>query len=502
MLSSLSLVLVAGAALTAPNDVMLLDFSATWCGPCRQMQPVVARLEREGYAVRQIDVDQQPGMARRYGIQGIPAFVLVRDGREIDRVVGTTTASHLKHLLDSAGGGPSQGISAAGGQLEGSATRASGRAASNDPPILRVKGSAGDQLSIRPAISTAPSENGAPDFMAPSVRVRVREKGASAYGSGTVIYSTPSEAVVLTCGHIFRETGRAGEILVDVYEGPMHTTVAGEVISFDLEADVGLVRIQTEGKLPALPVAPRSYQLRRGAGIASVGCSGGAAPSLERGRITAVNRYLGPANIECSGLPVQGRSGGGLFSEEGYVIGVCSAADPSEGRGLYAGLEVIQEELEKAGLGALLDDTGGALARNSQPRENRGSNSSTGADDEASGGVSESDVLAEIAGQFEESEVVCVIRSLKDPRAKSRVIVLDRASADFLTKLDEERRVQDSRHLTSLRKFDRPGEQPVLRVVDAPVEQSAAPTSRQSESASAGRVSSVRLAGELVPLNR
>ncbi len=61
---------------------------------------------------------------------------------------------------------------------------------------------------------------------------------------------------------------------------------------------------------------------------------------------------------------------------------------------------------------------------------------------------------------------MCVIRSLKDPRAKSHVIVLDRVSAEFLAQLDRERQVQDSRHLTSFRKPDRPGSRPVLRIED------------------------------------
>lgn len=490
MTSSLSLVLWAGAALAAQGDVMLLDFSAEWCGPCRQMAPIVARLEREGYPVRQVDVDQEPRLAKQFGIQGIPAFVLVQDGREVDRVVGTTTASHLKQLLDRAGAVPGTD------RLE-SNRRGTARAQSPDASVIPVKSSTAGQLSIRPAIS-APSQSASegPSLMGSSVRVRVRENGASAYGSGTIVSSTPGEAVVLTCGHIFREAGRNGEVLVDVFDGSFHTTIPGQVISFDLEADVGLVRVETDAQLSSVPVAPRSYAILQGAQVATVGCSGGAAPSAEQGRITAVNRYLGPANIECSGLPVQGRSGGGLFSSDGYVIGVCSAADPSEGRGLYAGLDEIHKQLAEAGLSGIADDGRRGPAPNSRSRGAQGAVAGTRGNSTApgNGSLSESDVVAEIAGQFEESEVVCVIRSLKDPRAKSRVIVLDRASAELLAQLDRERQVQDSRHLTSFQQPDRPRSQPLLRIDDL------TPTDGAATRTPANEAGTPRLAGRRVSL--
>ena len=66
--------------------------------------------------------------------------------------------------------------------------------------------------------------------------------------------------------------------------------------------------------------------------------------------MTARDKYLGPPNIEVGGLPVQGRSGGGLFSNEGLVIGVCNAADPEDNEGLYAALPSIHQQLDDAGL--------------------------------------------------------------------------------------------------------------------------------------------------------
>jgi hypothetical protein len=67
-------------------------------------------------------------------------------------------------------------------------------------------------------------------------------------------------------------------------------------------------------------------------------------------RVSGINRYLGPPNVEVVGQPTQGRSGGGLFSAEGQLIGICNAADPAENEGIYAALSIVQDQLQQAGL--------------------------------------------------------------------------------------------------------------------------------------------------------
>ncbi|MQL99821.1 hypothetical protein Taro_032553 [Colocasia esculenta] len=73
-----------------PNQAMVIDFSASWCGPCRFIEPAFKALASRFNDVvfTKIDVDELPDVAEKWGVQAMPTFVLLRGGREVDRVVG------------------------------------------------------------------------------------------------------------------------------------------------------------------------------------------------------------------------------------------------------------------------------------------------------------------------------------------------------------------------------------------------------------------------------
>jgi hypothetical protein len=126
--------------------------------------------------------------------------------------------------------------------------------------------------------------------------------------------------------------------------------VAGQVVSWDLKRDLALVSIFTDTTIDPVRVGGTDRVTPVGAPVVTVGCNGGADPTVHHSRVTAVDKYLGPANLQVAGQPVQGRSGGGLFAIDGTLIGVCNAADPADNEGLFAALPTIHEQLEEAGL--------------------------------------------------------------------------------------------------------------------------------------------------------
>jgi thioredoxin 1 len=87
------------------SGVTLLDFSASWCGPCKALEPVIEQL-RQSYAgqavIKKVDIDEHRDLAVQMGIQSVPTLVVFKDGQEKKRLIGAQSKEALQKVLDAA----------------------------------------------------------------------------------------------------------------------------------------------------------------------------------------------------------------------------------------------------------------------------------------------------------------------------------------------------------------------------------------------------------------
>jgi len=80
---------------------VLVDFNATWCGPCKMLAPILEEvsLENENFNFAAVDVDDNDELASEYGVSSIPCLVVFKDGKEVKRNVGFISKEDLENML-------------------------------------------------------------------------------------------------------------------------------------------------------------------------------------------------------------------------------------------------------------------------------------------------------------------------------------------------------------------------------------------------------------------
>lgn len=498
------------------GEVVLLDFAATWCGPCRQMAPIIGEITAAGWVVRHVDADREPDLVRRFGVTGVPCYVLLVRGEEVGRIQGATTRGELERLL--ARSRQPLGLAAApvttattagpkptpvpGIPLPAAAVTtplatetpvppqtipkavirgpAPAQAASREVDERHASAiSAGGPIDRSPALGAENRAALEQRLLQATARLRVDDAQGMSWGTGTVIDCRQGEALILTCGHIFRDSAGKGRVEVDLFGPNGPRGVAGQVVAYDLTRDLALVSIFTDQPIEAVRVGGPERDTTAGDAVVTMGCNGGDDPTLHYSQINGVDKYLGPANVQVAGQPVQGRSGGGLFTLDGTLIGVCNAADPTDNEGLFAALPAIHEQLDEAGLTfvyrsvypsggrpvATTDPTGmipampdemPQVAFDRRDRAGAVPTASTGADQAAPGvadpvpaasalSSGEQALLDHVRQHGGKAEVICIVRPHGAPQAASEVFVLQNASHGFVEHLSRTHR-GDAQH--------------------------------------------------------
>jgi thiol-disulfide isomerase/thioredoxin len=470
-------------------DILLLDFWSPQCGPCMQMKPTVHAFEQANYPIQQIDTTRDSEMSRRYNVSQIPCFVMLVDGQEVEREIGPASSERLQQMFQKAkdiyvqrhpapgqvrGQSPDPNAPARMNSAVGPAPRLDHNpmpqpSMATQPPTVPARRTAIASPANEPQLPAGSSNDFPLSLVSATVRIRVEDAQGRSFGTGTIIDSRSGEALVVTCGHLFRESKGKGPMTIELFDASSGVPqvveqVPGQLISYDLERDVAFIGIKPSRPVSMATVAPPKTQYQRGDRVATIGCSNGKDPTLLPQRINMLDRYQGPSNIEVSGAPEEGRSGGGLFNLQGQLIGVCYAADYEGKEGLYVALDSIHEELNRLGLKDVYAK-GDATSPNaaSAPSVVRGQESqepqlapitpiadagpkpTPGSSATLPQNLSEQEQASfgEIMQRASTAEVMIIVRP-KTPGGQSEIIQLDNVSPGFVKALEAQRRIPQS----------------------------------------------------------
>ncbi len=86
------------------KGLVMVDFWAVWCGPCKMVAPIVDELSKEyegRLKVAKLNTDENPGIASQYQIMGIPTLLIFKDGKPIDKIVGAAPKKQFKDKIES-----------------------------------------------------------------------------------------------------------------------------------------------------------------------------------------------------------------------------------------------------------------------------------------------------------------------------------------------------------------------------------------------------------------
>lgn len=191
--------------------------------------------------------------------------------------------------------------------------------------------------------------------MQATVRLKIEDDGGINHGTGTVIHQHGNEYLVLTCGHIFRDSKGKGTVHAEV-GFPNPKTATGILLQYDPDdRDVALISIQTDMKITPVPLHKRSFNPTQKQTFFSVGCDRGNDPTFKTHEFLNLALFSGHKKYFVTNKPIDGRSGGGIFATDGRLVGVCNAATVDDDEGIYSAIDNVYWQIETAGLNEIFE---------------------------------------------------------------------------------------------------------------------------------------------------
>lgn len=346
----------------------LYFFTNEACRPCKQVEPVLRELADRGYPITKVDTEQYPAWVREFRVQSTPTVVMVRGNTELSRQSGFVNAATVERWFNTAGFSPGND------RPERPATdviNKQDRESFIDSFDKKRKADtlAGDTSTMHKGTRT-PANEIEELAMNATVRLRVEDPEGISFATGTVIHCHEGEWLVITCGHVFRDANGKGIITAEYgFDDGEPESAPGRLVSYDAGAkDIGLVAVKAGRDIVPFPLAAQGFDVNRGDGVFSIGCDHGQLPTIRRTRIKNKAAYgaAGKSKSKAEkvvkydiyGRPVDGRSGGGLFSVDGKLLGVCNAASVDFDEGIYTGLGTIYWQIAQVNLDHLFKNKG------------------------------------------------------------------------------------------------------------------------------------------------
>ena len=356
----ITIILFNGDPLRGQSTDGLYFFTNAGCRPCQQLKPVLRGLAMSGYPITLVDTTQYPQYVQQFQISSTPTIVLVKNQREVKRHSGLIDARTVESWFQSAGfTQQTQAVLRDNQSAPVLTPQQRDRLIADHDRERNRDQLSGDRSTIHKGTRT-PGDRKEQVAMDATVRIRVEDAAGFSYATGTVIHCHNGEWLVLTCGHVFRDSRGRGEISVEYdFADDRPVRAPARLISYDAGArDIGLIAVSAGVDKTPVQVATRKAKVDRGLDVFSIGCDHGEPPTIRRTRVKRKAAYDKERVVKYDiyGRPVDGRSGGGLFNDKGEIIGVCNAACVDFDEGIYTALDTIYWQIDEVRLAHLFQE--------------------------------------------------------------------------------------------------------------------------------------------------